>query len=235
MSMDTSMNTSINNAYIYCRISSQYSKKTNSLDTQEGTCISYCKDNDMNIVEIVRNKKSSRNMMNYDELEKLIEKMKPNDTLVVADVSRFSRNLMKGLQLLDKMDKKKIKIYAVKEQAKYDTFTNRYTFRNFLNHAEYETDGLSMRINDSIRNIKQKGGTLGGAKFGYEKYIDNGIRKIRKNMTEHRTIMKIRKMFREGKTPQEIANELNNFNILYRGKRWTSKYITYVGKANSIC
>lgn len=226
--------TNVNDAYIYCRISSQYSKNTNSLDTQEDSCIDYCKNNGMNVVEIIKNQKSSRNMLNYEELEKLINKMKPGDTLVVADVSRFSRNLMKGLQLLDMMDKKNIKIYAVKEQGKYDTYTNRYTFRNFLNQAEYETDGISMRINDSLKHMKEKGGIFGSAKFGYEKYNDNGIQKTRKNIREHRTIAKIRKMYREGKKAHEIALELNKFNILYRGKLWTSKYVTYVAKANSI-
>jgi len=221
------------NAYIYCRISTKYSKTSHSLDTQEDQCIEYCKKSNLTIKEIIRDQKSSRNMANYGVITDLINKMNTGDTLVINDVSRFSRNVLKGIELLNILNNKGINIYSVKENINYEDAMNKHLFRALLNQAEYESDTISLRLTNSAKHLKQRGGMLGGnAKFGYEIYSINGVKKIRKNFTEHRIISRIKKNIFRGKNFSNIACELNDSKMLYRGKLWNPSSVRYVYRNN---
>ena len=221
------------NAYIYCRISTKYSKTSHSLDTQEDQCIEYCKSKELVVKEIIRDQMSSRNMTNYSTLTNLINKMNCDDILIIYDVSRFSRNVLKGIGLLDAMSEKGVHIYSVKENINYEDSMNKHLFRVFLNQAEYESDTISMRITNSAKHLKKIGGVMGGhAKFGFELYSNGGIKKVHRNFSEHRIISRIKKDISHGKKPSEIACELNDSKLLYRGKLWTPTSIRYVYKSN---
>ena len=221
------------NAYIYCRISTKYSKTSHSLDTQEDQCIEYCKSRGLNVKEIIRDQKSSRNMTNYYTLTNLINKMNYGDMLIIYDVSRFSRNVLKGIELLDGMSEKGIHIYSVKENINYEDSMNKHLFRVFLNQAEYESDTISIRTTNSARHLKKIGGMAGGhTKFGYEMYSSGRIKKVRRNFSEHRIISRIKKDIMYGKKPRDVACELNDSELLYRGKLWTPTSVRYVYKNN---
>ncbi len=218
-------------AYIYCRISTKYSKNSHSLDTQEDQCIEYCKMSGLNVKEIIRDQMSSRNMTNYTTLTNLIRKMDSGNVLIIYDVSRFSRNVLKGIELLELMASNGINIYSVKENINYNDSMNKHLFRVFLNQAEYESDTISMRISNSVKHLKKIGGHMGGhTKYGYEMYSSGGIKKTRKNFSEHRVVSRIKKDISRGKKPSEIACELNDSKILYRGKLWTPTSVRYVHK-----
>jgi DNA invertase Pin-like site-specific DNA recombinase len=220
-------------AYIYCRISTQYSKTSHSLDSQEDQCIEYCKNLGYNVKEIIKDKISSRNMTNFEAIKNLISVMDSGDTLIISEISRFSRNVMKGIELLEEMSKKGINIHSVKENINYSDSINKYLFRLFLNQAEYESDTISFRINTSIKHLKKIGAHIGGkTKFGYEMYFNDGIKKIRRNYSEHRIISRIKKDIAHGKKPKDIACELNDSKILYRGKLWAPSSVRYIYKNN---
>jgi DNA invertase Pin-like site-specific DNA recombinase len=64
-----------------------------------------------------------------------------------------------------------------------------------LAFAQYEKETTIWRINKAFENKKAKGQALGGkyAKYGYEFYYDNDIKKIRECKSEQKVISRIRK------------------------------------------
>jgi DNA invertase Pin-like site-specific DNA recombinase len=133
-------------ANIYCRISAN---NDHSLDGQKRDCIKYCKDNNLTVNKIYVETSSARDGDNYETLKGIIEATPENGTIIVSSICRFSRNMLKALQILHKMEKKKIKIHCVNENITYDDVHSRFSFRNHLNHAQYESDLISDRVKRS--------------------------------------------------------------------------------------
>jgi DNA invertase Pin-like site-specific DNA recombinase len=217
-------------AYIYCRLSySSKNKHSYSLNTQKDQCETYCNNNNIAVKGIVSEVKSSRNMENYNKLDEIVDKMVEGDILIISNVSRFSRNMSKGLQLLDKIYAKRAKIYSVEENISYDTCHDKYSFREHLNLAEREGDIISNRISLSINYLKKHGHTFGIPQFGYETYFNGAVRKLRRNYTEYQIVVKIRNMVNnEKKSFDEIANNLNESNILNRNRKWITSSVKRV-------
>jgi DNA invertase Pin-like site-specific DNA recombinase len=217
-------------AYIYCRLSQDSKTGTNhSLDSQEELCKNYCETKKLPIKEVYRIVGSARNHDNHKELESLLSRMKEGDTLIIYDVSRFSRNMLKGMQLLQKIMDKKMFIHTIKENLNYDTIYNKLAFRQLLSYSEYESDQTSERIKTSINYRKNNGIALGPTKYGYESYMDNGIRKNRRSITEYNNIVKIRNMINDAIPINSIVTELNKTST-YRNKKWTHDNVLHIYK-----
>lgn len=140
-------------AHIYCRISTN---RGGSEQYQEDKCVEYCNTNNLEIKSIHKHVQSSRNMQNRKYLESIIEnEMKEGDILIVHSICRFSRNMLGGLDILNKMENNGIKIYSVDDHIGYDNIHDKFRFRNIMNCAELETDKISHRIKQSYENKRK--------------------------------------------------------------------------------
>lgn len=162
-------------AYIYCRTSSKDSKTTQN---QIDDCSEYCQEHGIEIVNVYKHVQSSRNMKNYDYVEKIIEEMNSGDILIVHSICRFSRNMLGGLKLLELMEKKNIKIYAVDDHIGYDDIYDKRKFRDIMNESELETDRLSHRIKHGKVAAKKRLQIVKETKSKSNKLIDNVINNI---------------------------------------------------------
>ena len=140
-------------AHIYCRISTN---KGGSQQYQVDKCIKYCNDNNLEIKSIHKHVQSSRNMQNGKYIESIIDNdMVEGDILIVHSICRFSRNMIGGLQILDKLDKRRMKIYSVDDHIGYDNIHDKFRFRNIMNCAELETDTISHRVKQSYEKKRK--------------------------------------------------------------------------------
>lgn len=139
-------------AHIYCRISIS---KGGSQQYQIDKCVEYCNSKKLTINSIHKHVQSSRNMQNGKYLESIIDNMKEGDILIVHSICRFSRNMIGGLNILDKLEKKKLKIYSVDDNIGYDNIHDKFRFRNIMNCAELETDKISHRIKQSYEKKRK--------------------------------------------------------------------------------
>ena len=130
-------------AHIYTRIST---KKCNSANKQLFECKKYCRHNKLSVKSVNQHVMSSRNMSNKKMLNSIVDKMKKGDILIIYSICRFSRNVYEGLDLLNKMDNKNIKIFSIDDNIGYKNMFDRYKFRDILNHSELEIDKLSHRV-----------------------------------------------------------------------------------------
>jgi site-specific DNA recombinase len=140
-------------AHIYCRISTN---KGGSQQYQVDKCIEYCNDNNLEIKSIHKHVQSSRNMQNGKYLESIIDtEMKEGDILIVHSICRFSRNMIGGLKILDKLESKGMRIYSVDDHIGYDNIHDKFRFRNIMNCAELETDKISHRVKQSYEKKRK--------------------------------------------------------------------------------
>jgi DNA invertase Pin-like site-specific DNA recombinase len=104
------------NAVIYCRSSTIDQNNFNhcSIDTQLFNCRQYCDQNKLKIISMSSEMCSATKSANQKALLKLVDEFK-NINLIVYDASRFSRNILEGIILLNKCREKNIIVHNVKD------------------------------------------------------------------------------------------------------------------------
>jgi len=207
-----------------------------SLDSQKETLIKYCVDNKLQISSIEMDDGiSARNLSKLVGLQKIVENIQPTEVLLVLDLSRFARHTLGGLQILESLSKRNIRIYSVMDGMNYDTPASRHCVRTTISCAELESDIKSAKVKASIQNIKNMGGFVGSrAPFGYKIIRDGALRKLVKHINEQKILQIISDIIDTHKSfiyiNTVIADELNDSGFNMRGKLFTSKNVQYIIK-----
>lgn len=117
----------INNkkAVIYARssVESTYNKKE-SIENQVEFITKFCLDNGFTIVKVYQDDGFSGSSMRRPGIEEMMDDMKLRkfDTIIVKDLSRFSRNYLEACHYLDEVfPKEKIRFIAITDN--YDSAT----------------------------------------------------------------------------------------------------------------
>lgn len=232
---------------------------TFSNDIQLNKCTTFCNENNFKIIKSVSEICSARSGNKQKELLNLINNYN-NINLVFFEISRFSRTIFKGTELLKKCIDKNITIYSLKENICTNDSNNIKMFYMGLSNAQSESDDLSHRIKESIKYRKMKGIFIPGRiKFGYInnnnkivkneleqniillilklKYGDlyNNIVELFKNIIGNKTIKLLEPNYNilfGNYNNMDIATILNLNKIKYRNERWTDKNINYICLSN---
>lgn len=221
---------------IYCRISCK-NDNGQSLDIQEQLCRTYCKDNNISIDKVCREIGSARIYKNMPLLKKIINSISSNEILLIADMTRFMRNLNDATSALDKLLKKEVTVISVGDNLVYNILSNKdvkYNVRHLLNQAEFESDLISERIRRSIAYRKKRGGSFGRVPFGSTTISDRGIKKHKPYDKEQKIIRIIENMIDSGTNTADIATHLNKKKLLYRTKKWNNKNVRYVYNRDNV-
>jgi DNA invertase Pin-like site-specific DNA recombinase len=200
----------INNAIIYCRSSTPNQNSYNhcSLDTQKYNCRRYCNENELKIVNMVTEVCSATKSSNQNKLLEIINTFK-NTNLVIYDASRFSRNIVDGVNLLNECMKKNIVIHNVKDDyttKKHNGFLN---FVDGIRNGDAESKLISERIKSSYAYRRSRGADFGVPPFGHKKIKENGIDKFIENEEEIK-IIKFAKALYFGCTVKDANNSMKS-------------------------
>lgn len=230
-------------AYLYLRTSTP---RTNdgqvSIEVQKNELMQYCRVNNVAIKGIYLDEgASARNMKNLEGLDIILNNIQPNDVLMVWDISRFSRNSLQALHLLEDLSKQNIQIYFLKENISYDTAMNKHYVRQALSTAQLYSDTISEKVKSAIQYKKSKGSHIGKTKYGYTINNVNGIRKLVKCKKEQNDIKLIQNICNKIKQDNSldylssehynyIANILNSKNIKFRGRAYTKSNVSLLAK-----
>ena len=183
------------------------------MESQRDICIAYCKDNNINVNKIYVHTGTARNGCNTKSLYEIIGDMNKGDTVIIPNISRFSRNVLEGLRLLHKMEEMGIKIYSVDENLSYNNVYDKYYFTLELASAEKESNMISHRLNLSNKSTRKR-------------------KMTELSTTEKQLITEIKKRRQAGETRQTICDDLNDRHDLYRGRDWIPDRITMITKLN---
>jgi len=228
---------------IYTRISCKNNNSyynSCSLDSQLESCRKFAKQNNFIICDEISEIKSAFNDRKKSQYSKMLRDIyrhkweKGLKAIIVCDVSRFSRNLRQGLVDLYKLENKGITVYAVDQNCQWgpnDTTSKaqKIRFRNHLIRAEDESEIKSLRQKRSYKYRKARGEYIGKAPYGYKTIKSKDKKRVLvENIQEQSIIKNINNKYTKGYTMNNIAYELNNKNLLRRGKEWTSSKICYI-------
>jgi DNA invertase Pin-like site-specific DNA recombinase len=211
-----------------------------SLDTQKEMLMEYCVKKNMLIKSIEYDDGvSARNPLKLNGLRRIIDNIDTGETLLILDLSRFARNTQSGLQLLNEIELKGAKIYSVLDGMNYDTPSAKHCVRTTLSCAQMESDVKSIKVKQSIENIRKRGGYIGGPpKFGFKVIRDGTIRLLVKDEDEQQILDTIGEfMFKYNDNRYKnrmICDELNKNMITYRGKKYTPTIISRLIKTHNI-
>lgn len=138
-------------AIIYCRVSSKVQEKDGvSLGVQESSCREYCLKNGYSVYKVIREIASAKNMQKQHKLHDVLEE-EENKILVVFAVSRFSRNVVQGIEFAKKLSDKRVSLRSVTEPLNTGSPMEQHSFVTMLNAAELESKLISQRVIKSLQ------------------------------------------------------------------------------------
>jgi len=191
-----------NNAIIYTRISTKDQQNGLSLDSQKAICQNYCSESGMQVIGIVAEIISAKQISNQKLLNQTIEN-NSNIHLVVNDASRFCRNFTDGVVILDKMIKKNIILHCAEKKMICSNNADFKTIVSDFKDAETEIVTLGNRVRRTI-NYKKANNTYlpSVAKYGtrhvYVIVNEKPIKKIENEPIEQKIIQLVKKMYYGG-------------------------------------
>jgi DNA invertase Pin-like site-specific DNA recombinase len=173
------------NAIIYCRSSTVAQNNFNhcSIDIQIFNCRQYCSQNNLKIVNTVSETCSATKSANQKVLLKMIDEFR-NINLIIYDASRFSRNILDGVNLLHICKEKNIIIHNVKDNYSTEKHQGYCNFIDGIKNGESESRLISDRIKSSIKYRKSLGTDFGRPPFGFKSDKINGVIKFVKDDNE---------------------------------------------------
>jgi DNA invertase Pin-like site-specific DNA recombinase len=157
------------------------------------------------------------------DMKQMIYKLDKNTLILIFDVSRLGRSNKMIMPILKTIKSKNSFVLSVSEKLIYgQTLKSNKLFLEKVNESKKMSDLLSIRTREIQTYIKKRGGYVGKPPFGY-KIIKNsqGIPILAENKEEFKLIDEIVKLGEKYKTYKEIAEEMNNKNLLHKNKLWT--------------
>ena len=112
-------------------------------------CKSYCSLKDLKIDEqIIENCSGTLTLSKRPQGFKLLQKLKKGDAIVCLDISRFSRNSLDLLQMVEQFKKKKITLHAG------DHITYNNTLTDIAGSKQAVRRAIILQINAKEKSIK---------------------------------------------------------------------------------
>ena len=186
--------------YGYIRVSSD--KQT--VENQRFEINNFCKRENLVIDGWIEETISGTKAYNKRELGKLLDKVKKEDLIICAELSRLGRNLFMIMEILNICMTKECRVWTIKDNYRLgDDIQSKVLAFAFGLSAEIERNLISQRTKEALARKKAAGVILGrpkGKKSSQEKYKLFGkevlIQELLKNKVSKRQIAKICKVDR---------------------------------------
>lgn len=186
--------------YGYIRVSSD--KQT--VENQRFEINNFCKRKNLVIDGWIEETISGTKAYNKRELGKLLDKVKKEDLIICAELSRLGRNLFMIMEILNICMTKECRVWTIKDNYRLgDDIQSKVLAFAFGLSAEIERNLISQRTKEALARKKAEGVILGrpkGKKSSQEKYKLFGkevlIQELLKNKVSKRQIAKICKVDR---------------------------------------
>lgn len=186
--------------YGYIRVSSD--KQT--VENQRFEINNFCKRENLVIDGWIEETISGTKAYNKRELGKLLDKVKKEDLIICAELSRLGRNLFMIMEILNICMTKECRVWTIKDNYRLgDDIQSKVLAFAFGLSAEIERNLISQRTKEALAQKKAEGVILGrpkGKKSSQEKYKLFGkevlIQELLKNKVSKRQIAKICKVDR---------------------------------------
>ncbi|MBU2514008.1 recombinase family protein [bacterium] len=149
----------------YIRVSTE----KQDYDTQKLAILDYCQKNKLAVDKWQEIKVSSRKSTKRRRIDELLDLLKPNDVLIVSELSRLARSVGQIAIIVDQLIEKNVFLTTIKEDININGQMNIQTktiTTMFSLYGEIERDLISERTKEGLKAARSKGKILGRPKGG---------------------------------------------------------------------
>ena len=206
--------------YAYCRTSRRNSDREVSLEDQKEYCLKYAERNNLSVIGVYcDNGVSASKITNQFGLNFILNEIGPGEGIVFYDISRFSRDMMGAMKVLEELKGNGVIVHAIHDNVSWNGIaTNRHNFRQLLSASQLHSDITSEKVKRSIEFRRRRGDHIGGTSYGYTTDLVNGVRKLVKDPEESQVVTS---MFDE--MGNIVAGNLGNLGLKKKRKKKLSK------------
>ena len=101
-----------------------------------------------------------------------------NVTLIVRDITRFSRNLIEAMKIFERFEKQNITLASANDYINTATATGRHILRVYISDAQKESDTISERAIKAAEFRKKHNIPIGQIPYGYTTKMVNDNKKV---------------------------------------------------------
>jgi len=207
-------------AYGYIRVSTdEQAAEGISLDVQEEKIRAYATLKDFELVELVRDEGRSGKDLDRPGLQRLLQLVEGNEAeaLIVYKLDRLTRRTSDLLHLVEEVfEKGNTRFLSITEQIDTDTAMGKFFLTIMGAMAQMERELISERTSAALSHKKDKGEVLGQIPYGFERDEEG---KLLKNREEQNVIRRMKRLRKNGKSYQKIANALNEKGVKPRQRQ----------------
>jgi len=171
-------------ALIYIRVSDEEQQKRNvaNLPTQQKKCQDRCDHFGLPVLKVFREEQSARTADDRPEFQKLLDYCRENKDkvshVVVADLSRFARNMEDQVTAMTRLARMGITLLSVDEPHIDRTAAGRLTANLLGAVNQFYSDSLSERVRYRMQEAVKAGRFVNRAPIGYRNVQNNGSKCI---------------------------------------------------------
>lgn len=126
-------------------------------------------------VDEIISEKMTGTKANRPELNRLKDKVREGDTVVVESWSRLGRSMKDLLDLVDWFTSRNIKLVSIKENFDTGTPQGRLMMKVFQSFAEFERDLIVQRVNEGLKSARARG-RIGGRPRKNQKAVNIALK-----------------------------------------------------------
>lgn len=207
--IDDQLEANKKNAYGYTRVSDESQIDRHSLMTQLQQIISYCKNNDLQLLRTFTDEgKSGRSINGRDDFLELMKIIQPGNFIIVYEVSRFSRNLGDIMQHFENLVKKKGCTFICLNPF-IDSRVKGAELNVMVNglFAHNESSTTSDRVHNNMSRLHNEGKLMSRPPFGY--IHDPVTRQFLPEKEQQDIVREIELLYLGGLTINKIISNLN--------------------------
>lgn len=159
----------------YVRVSTQRQKDNDSHIRQEELIKDYCDKNDWNNVIFYRDIAESGQKLDRDEYSKMMNNLDNIDRVIVRELSRFGRDLIKIIEDIEELNNNDVEFISIKEDFDTSTAMGKAMLRIVGVFYELQADLAREHQIAEIERRKEKGLNIGRKKKLNNQQIDKVI------------------------------------------------------------
>jgi site-specific DNA recombinase len=196
-------------AYGYIRVSTTMQKEDGiSLDTQTKRINDYCAYRGFELKKIYSDAGKSGGTMERPALKDALNALSKGNYLIVAELSRLSRNTKDALNILELVKNKSAYLISLSPDIDFSSSIGEMMFTILLAFHQLERRQISERVSINMKNLSNQNLLRGKAPFGF-KFISKELDMI-PNEEQQNIIKKIVDMHSLGYSYNKISNCLND-------------------------
>lgn len=132
------------------------------VDKQKHLLLQHAQSQQLLINEFIHAEVSSRKNTQERRIDELLTKLRKEDVLMVAELSRLGRNMLQTLNIINELSEKGVKIAFVRQPELSTTGQHAKLLLAIYSYfAETEREYISLRTKQGLAAAKAKGKTLG--------------------------------------------------------------------------